>query len=271
MRPQFDDSIVLVTGASAGIGQEFARQLAPRARVLVLLARRRDRLESLAAELHAAHPSLRIHLEAVDLTDRKALVTAMERIEREVGAIDVLINNAGFGSFGSFVDADFERMEQMIELNVRALAYLTHRVLPGMLAKGCGGILNVSSGLGMYFAPGFATYVGTKHFVSGFSESLRLEVAPRGVVVSHVCPGPVQSEFQAVAGMDAFGSLERVAMSAEACARDTLRRFEKGDALIVPGASVRVLYALGGLVPRAIVRKVLRPLARRFEQLGRGT
>jgi len=262
VRPPVDGKAVLVTGASAGLGAELARQLAPRVKTLVITARRRERLVALAAELTGAHPGLVVKVVACDLKDRASL----EALVAEAGEIDVLINNAGLGDNTFFENEPWETIETQVTTNVTALVYLTHRLLPGMLARRSGGILNVSSGFGMQFFPGFATYVGTKHFVTGFTESLRLEVADRGVVVSQVCPGPVATEFSDVARatMRNPGIVE---ISAERCVREALRGFDKGRALIVPGFVIRLVLRLGALTPRWLLRLFYTPMARRLRLL----
>lgn len=251
MKPPLD-GVVLITGASSGLGAEFARQLAGRARALVLVARRRDRLEALRAELIAGHPHRVVAVHACDLVDRAATDTMLDAVEREVGPIDVLINNAGFGDYAPFRRASWDKLERMIRLNVMALTYLTHRVIDSMVARGRGGVLNVSSGAGLVFLPGFAAYSATKHYVTGFTEALRLEVKRHGVVVSQVCPGPIDTEFHLVAS-------DRVPpritlMSAERCVRWTLRAFARGRALIIPGMLPTIGLTLARFTPRVLLR-----------------
>jgi uncharacterized protein len=261
MRPPIDGGTVLITGASSGIGRALARELAPRAGALVLVARRGDRLQQLADELTAAHPKLAVHVQPCDLTDRAATDDMLEAVTRTAGTVDVLINNAGLGQMGSFDRSDWAHLARMIDVNVTALAQLTHRLVPGMVERGRGGVLNVSSGFGLEFMPGFAGYVGTKHFVSAFSESLRLDVRSRGVVVTHLCPGPVETEFIEVMG----NPLRRpppslVRLSAERCAQIALRGFEADRAMVVPGVLMRMVLALGAVSPRWLKRLVYRPI-----------
>jgi short-subunit dehydrogenase len=263
MRPPLDGGLVLITGASSGIGGELARQLAGRARGLVLVARRQDRLEALRAELLARQPSLLVSVQACDLVDRAATDAMLERVAREVGEVDVLVNNAGYGDYGPFAEADWDRHEGMITLNVTALAYLTRRLLPPMLARGRGGVLNVSSGFGLQFMPSFATYVGTKHFVTGFTESLRLEARRYGVVVSQVCPGPIDTEFHELAKEKQMPGW--LLMPVDRCVRSTLRAFGRGRALIVPGFMLNALLLLGALTPRPLLRWVNGRAARLLE------
>jgi short-subunit dehydrogenase len=258
VRPPIDGSVTLITGASSGLGADFARQLAPRVKTLVLVARRTERLEKLKAELVAKHPALVVSLQPCDLADRVATDALLGRVEKEVGAIDVLINNAGLGDIGVFELAAWPKLLQMIEVNVTALVYLTHRVLPGMIARGRGGILNVSSSAGLHFLPGFATYAATKNFVTAFTEGVRIEARKGGVVMSQLCPGPVATEFEAVAsnvpGLEVPSALE---LSSERCVRWAIAKFSRGKALIVPGYLMILTNFFGGMVPRWLKRFVL--------------
>ena len=246
MRPPLDGRI-LVTGVSSGIGRELARLLAGRARSLLLTARRVDRLEALAGELRGAHPSLEVSVHACDLGDAAA-VEELARVAGEGGPVDVLINNAGFGDLQLFERASWDKLQQLV--NVLALTRLCTLLLPSMLARGRGGILNVSSGVGLAFLPGAAVYGGAKHFVTAFSESLRVELGGTGVVVSQLCPGPVRTEFFDVAGN--LGRLPRfLEVTAEQCARAALR-----------GLMAKILIGLGRVTPRWLLRLVYSRFAR---------
>jgi short-subunit dehydrogenase len=271
MRATLDGTVALVTGASSGIGAELARQLAPRARVLVVVARRKERLDALRAELLAAHPALRVETRACDVTDHAALDALVAEIDREHGGADVLINSAGLGDFGVYDLVAWEKTARMIAVNVTALAYLTRRVVPGMVARRRGWVLNVSSGFGLQFLPGFAAYSATKHFVTAFTECLRLEVRGAGVVVTQVCPGPVATEFEELtADFDAPRLPRFVQISAQRCARVALRALAARRALVVPGFMFKVILALGALTPRAVRRLVFRPAASQIRRLHEG-
>ncbi len=258
MRPPIAGSTTLVTGASSGIGAELARQLAPRVKKLVLVARRRERLDALAKELRAAHAALEVDVHACDLADRAALAALCDALVAD-GGVDILVNNAGLGDIGMFDLSDWHKNEQMIEVNVRAPTYLSHRLIGPMLARGAGGILNVSSGFGLAFLPGFGVYAATKHYLTALSEVLRLELGPARVAVTQVCPGPVATEFEELAGNFTGQSAGPVEISAEACARAALQAFERGRALVVPGAGIRTLMWLNAIAPRALKRLVFRP------------
>jgi len=255
MRPPIDGGVVLITGASSGIGREIARQLASRARALILVARRVDRLEALASELRAAFPALVVEVCVCDVGDRVALARMVDQLGEKKLDVDVLVNNAGMGAMGMYDRSSWARIESLIEVNVRSVAYLTHRLVAPMVQRGRGGILNISSGFGLEFMPGFAGYIGTKHFVSAFSESLRLEVRPCGVVVTHVCPGPVATEFEAnIGNFTGRQPPKFVQLSAQACARQALRAFDRGRAMVIPGLAINLVMLLGAISPRFIKR-----------------
>lgn len=249
-RPPLDGTI-LVTGASSGIGRALARLLAVRAETLVLVARRRERLQALADELRAARPGLKVSVKSCDLADPAAATQLAEEVESELGTVDVLVNNAGLGDFELFEHTQFEKLERMIQVNVLALTRLTHHFLPRMLLRARGGILNVSSGLGLTFLPGFAAYGASKHFVTAFSEALRLELHGTGVVVSQLCPGPVATEFLELSGNPTGREIpSAIQLSAERCAELALRGFARGRALIVPGLLMKLVIGLGRITPR---------------------
>jgi hypothetical protein len=267
-RPPLDGAAVLITGASSGIGREIARQLAPRARALVLVARREDRLEELARELKARHPGLHLSVQPCDLASRDETSAMLTAAMQAVGSIDVLVNSAGFGDLTLLERSSFEKVERMIRVNVLALTQLTHDLLGPMIRRGRGGILNVSSTMGLMFLPAAAVYAGTKHYVTSFTESLRAELRGTGVVVTQVCPGPVATEFMAVAGNPTPYAVPKIfELNAERCARIALRAFGRGKALVIPGALMPVLMALGRLSPRPILRFVLSLLGRLIRRL----
>lgn len=265
MRPPLDGASILITGASAGLGVEFARQLAGRARRLILVARRRDRLEELAATLRAAHPSLEVEVMPCDLSDLAATRALADAAAGLPGGVDILINNAGFGDSGLFVDRDEAKLVEMLRVNIEAPLVLSKRLLPAMAARGAGGILNVSSGVGLLWLPGMATYAATKHFVTAWSEALRVEARGRGVVVSQLNPGPVATEFEDVAAHpQGIRVPALINMRPEVCVRRGLAGFAAGRALIVPGLGLAVAFALAGWTPRWLRRLVLRVVVPRF-------
>lgn len=253
----------MVTGASSGIGRELARQLAPRARALALVARRTERLDELATELRAANASLEVHVLSCDLADRAATRALPDRIRAAMGNVDVLVNNAGLGLMGLFEESDLDAILAMVEVDVATLVSLTHAFLPAMIEKKSGGILNVSSGFGLAFTPGFAAYVGAKHFVTGFTESLRAELSGTGVVATQICPGPVVTEFEQVAGNTTGKSVPGfVQIDAVHCARAAIRGLERDQAMIIPGAAIGAFMAMLAWTPRSMVRLFTNPAGR---------
>ena len=248
------NGVVLLTGASSGIGEAMARQLTE-ARVLVLVARRRERLEVLAAQLPNAE------LRVCDHTDLQACERLIAGVEADHGAVDVLINNAGMGDIGLFEQLDPDKLVRMLDLNVRALTWLSRRVLPGMVERRRGGILNLSSGFGLTWMPVASAYGASKAYVSSFSEALRTELKGTGVVVTQSCPGPVATEFEDKAGnptgMQVPGLL---LISAEACARQSLGAFRAGRALTIPGFVAWAVISAGRLSPSWLLRLIYWPL-----------
>ncbi len=190
-------SCALVTGASSGLGEEFARQLAPFSRSLVLVARREVELVGLADALMTLHPGLEVFPYCADLSDADARGRILSRLEADGLCPDLLVNNAGVGDYGEFASADWERIRAMLEVNIEALTHLTHGLLPGMLREGKGAVINVSSLAGLLPIPDFAVYAATKAYVTSFSEALRLELKPFGIPVLAACPGPVRTGFGA--------------------------------------------------------------------------
>jgi short-subunit dehydrogenase len=254
------DCSALITGASAGIGREFARQLAGRAGSLVLVARRLDRLEELRDELTKKDPNLNVHCRAVDLSRASEVDELCAWLDREGIAIDFLINNAGLGDRGTFVTAEPGLVRQILAVNTVALTTLTRALLPVMLAKKHGAILNVSSIAGFLPIRKFAVYAASKAYVTSFSDSIRGEVRKQGVVVTALCPGPVDTEFHSVA---ARGSRERhppspsfMHMPVEDVVRAGLAGIERNKPLVVPGIVMKIALLLVRLTPMAILRRV---------------
>ena len=178
------------------------------------------------------------------------------RLLEDFGEVEVLVNNAGAGIEGLYEESDWNRVYGLIRVNVVALALLTRRLTPGMVARRTGGVLNISSGAGVAIMPGMAAYVGTKHFVTGFTETLRAELDGTGVVVSQALPGPVETGFDEAASIGPPGALDRFfRISAERCAQEVIRGFERGRAMISPGSTYRVVMTLQGALPRALQRR----------------
>jgi uncharacterized protein len=266
-RPPIDGGTVLITGASSGIGFELARQLAPRAGSLVAVARRKERLVGLKDELSAKHPGLVVRTEPCDLSNPEAVDALPGRILEDFGAVDVLVNNAGAGLHGLYEKSEWDRVYGLIRLNVVALAVLTRRLTPPMIARQKGGVLNISSGAGVAVMPGMAAYVGTKHFVTGFTETLRAELDGTGVVVSQALLGPVETGFDEAAKIGPPGVMDHFfRISAARCAREAIRGFERGRPMMFPGLAYGTVMALQRTLPRAIQRRAASSQARRLRK-----
>jgi uncharacterized protein len=263
----FKGRTALVTGASAGIGRELARQLGAEVGCLILVARRQDRLDELARELSLSRGELRVITRAVDLGDRAATGAMLDGLSKDGAAVEVFVNNAGFGIHGLFEQAEWSKIEQMLELNMVSATYLLHRLIPPMVANGFGAILNVGSIAGMVPNPGSAAYGATKAYLNLLSETLRAELAGTGVVLTALCPGPVATEFQEVAGSVGKNPLPAAAwVDAGECARQGLWALRRGKARVVPGLvkAVAVLEAL----PKPILRPVMAKMGRRLRRHG---
>lgn len=241
-----------VTGASSGIGEAFARELARQGYGVVVIARRKDRLDSLAKELTDAGAEVEV-LEA-DLSTASGVETARARIAQ--GDIDMLINNAGFGTNSPFVDLPLERELEEIDLNIRALTQPSHAALQQMRGRKRGTIINVASTGAFQPVPYMATYAGTKAYVLHFSEALHEEAKRFGVTVTCLCPGGTRTEFQGVAGVNE-ASLPKVGWSTpDAVVKHALNAARAGSAIAVPGFVNKTTANLPRLAPRFFVRKV---------------
>ena len=264
---KIDGCGALITGASAGIGREFARQLAGRAGSVVLVARRRQRLEELRDELTGRDPNLKVHIRVADLADKLQMYALVEWLEREKIQIDLLINNAGLGDLGPFALSDLERVEQMILVNMLAPTLLTRRLLPAMLAKKRGAILNVSSSAGFLPIAEFSVYAATKAYLTSFSEGLRAELRGTGVSVCALCPGPVPTEFNQVAHRPTEPPEKNtpgfVHVPAEEVARAGLAAVENDRALVIPGFVMKLGMFFVRLTPMWVLRLALRLSAKR--------
>jgi short-subunit dehydrogenase len=241
--------VALITGASAGLGVDFARQLGARGQRLVLAARRKDRLDALAAELGNARAV------DIDLSEADAVKRLMADLAAHGEHVELLVNNAGFGLTGRFAELDGKRQRQMIDLNCGALVELAHAVLPGMIERKQGRILNVASTAAFQPGPGMAVYFATKAFVLSFSEALHEEVKKQGVAVSALCPGPTATEFGEVAGFGPSNLLDKVAADSPSVVRAGLAGFDKGKAIVIPGLMNKATAQANRFFPRSMVRK----------------
>ena len=254
--------VALVTGASVGIGAELARVLAPD-HDLILTARRAEQLHALAEELKQKHGAT-CHVFPADLADPAAPRQLCDSISAAGLTVDVLVNNAGFGDLGRFADADLGKLLRMIQVNVTALTELTGLFLPAMLARKRGHILNVGSVAGFQPGPLMAVYYATKAYVNSFSEALYSELRKTGVTVSVLCPGPVATEFAAVAGMQQTRAFTvGQMMGARPVAEAGVRAMRAGRRMVVPGLQNRILIFLQRFAPRSAVLRVVKWMMRR--------
>jgi len=255
----------LVTGASSGLGAEYARQLASSCDALILVARRGDLLESLAGELSVTSPDTEVHCLTADLTleeERTGLVRMCEAMSLRP---DLLVNNAGMGDYGDFAGAEWPKLDAMLQVNVTALTHLCHGFLPGMLVDceqgGGGAIINVSSLASTLPIPDFAVYAATKAYVSSFSEALRLELRDIGIPVLAVCPGPVRTNFGKVAMREeeraSLPAREGFYVAAEQVVAESIAALHADRARVYPGWKVALLAAGISLLPMVLLRPLV--------------
>ena len=249
----------LITGASSGIGLELARIFAANKHDVVVVARSESKLRELARECEAS--GVRAHVVAADLAKPAAAASIVEAIEQLGLEIDVLVNNAGFGVYGRFVDTPPAPELESIQVNVLALTELTKRFLPGMVARRRGRILNVASTAGFLPGPLMAVYYATKAYVISFSEAIANELEGTGVTVTVLCPGPTDTGFQTAANLETsrIVSLLRKA-SSRSVAEAGYEAVMAGKVVCIPGMSNKVAAVAPRLFPRAIIRKVVRAI-----------
>jgi short-subunit dehydrogenase len=251
----------LITGASSGIGAELARQLCARGHNAVLVARRRERLERLAAELREQH-SRRVDVVACDLADADARAQLPADVVTLGLDIDVLVLCAGFGLGGPFVSQPAERITAMVRTNVEAVMALSRLLITPMTARHFGAVLIVSSMAGNQPMPNFGAYAATKAAITSFAESLHCELKPSGVTVTALCPGGVTTEFSEVAGVTGTQRRTPAALmiSPEECAKAGIDGLEQGRRIVMPRPAVRALAWFGAHAPRAIWLPMCRKL-----------
>ena len=254
----------LITGASGGIGLELARQFAAGGYDLVLVARSGARLEEIAAELMGRH-GVAVRAFPCDLAVREAPEEIFRQLSAAGVAVDVLVNNAGFATFGAFVEIDLARELEELQLNVVTLTHLTKKFLPGMLARRRGGVLNVASTAAFQPGPLMAVYYASKAYVLSFSEALAEELAGTGVTVTALCPGPTATGFQQRAAMQdskLFSGLLKVA-DAPAVARAGYAGFRAGRRIVIPGLLNRLGVQTLRVSPRAMATRVVKRIQER--------
>jgi short-subunit dehydrogenase len=259
-------STCLVTGASSGIGADVARSLARRGHGVTLVARRAERLQELAEELRSGH-RVRVEVLESDLADESARGRMLDRLGELALNVEVLVNNAGFGSGGRFYKLDAEREVEMVRLNVEAVVALCARYVPEMVRRGRGAVLNVASTAAFQPLPRQATYAATKAFVLSFTDALHADLAGTGVTATALCPGPVKTEFADTAGIgeEAEGLPDLFWAESPDVAEHGVRGLERGRRVVVPG----VLNRAGAIGGQHAPRSVLLRLAGRISPVGR--
>jgi short-subunit dehydrogenase len=259
-RKQSEKRLALVTGASSGIGLTFAERLAREGYDLIVVARRKDRLDELAHLLRGAH-HVAVEVLAADLTKPAALHRVEEHAAK--AGLDLLVNNAGFGNLGAFVDLDVDGEDEEIRLNVIALVRLTHAVLPGMIKRKHGAIINVSSMASFQPGPFMATYAATKAYVTSFTEALAEELRGSGVYVQALCPGFTRTEFQERGHIDTEMIPKLAWMTSESVVDASLAAMKSQQLICIPGIGNQVMSGATSLMPRGIVRRVFGASMRR--------
>ncbi len=249
----------LITGASAGLGVEYAKLFAADKHDLILVARRKDRLDALAKELSAAH-GVKIQVISADLQDPGAT----DAIVKAVGTteVDFLVNNAGFGSAGVFIELPIDKELGQVQVNIATLVGLTHAFLPAMVKRGRGRVLNIGSTAGFQPGPYMATYYATKAFVNSFTEALWFELKETGVTATVSCPGATATEFSQVAGNDKSKLFALGAMTAAEVALSGYRAMHAGKPMVVHGLKNKFSAVSVGFSPRGLVRSIAASLNR---------
>lgn len=259
-------SCALVTGASSGLGEEFVLQLAPRVDTFVLVARREDRLQELAKSIRLAYPGRSVEIFPADLTSPSEVARLVEKLAGKGLAPDLLVNNAGLGDYGEFLDADWSRIEAMLRVNMEALTRLSHALIPGMIRQGKGAVINVSSLASTLPIPDMAVYAATKAYVTSFSEALRIELKDHGIPVVAVCPGPVKTGFGEVARRNEGDDIPMNAafyVSKEQVVAEAIRGVDTNRARVYPGLKIAIAAAVITALPLCLIRLAMSQRPRR--------
>lgn len=246
----------LITGASSGIGLELAELFAAAGDDVVLVARSEEKLNELAERLHQSHSILAIVIPS-DLAKPTAVDELCEQLAQRSLSIDTLVNNAGFGALGKFAELPADRQTDMVMVNVVALTRLTRQLLPSMIQRGRGGILNVGSTAAYQAGPYMSVYYATKAYVLSFTEGLREELSGTGVHVTVLAPGPTETGFGEDSGMGKFDFFKSAAMSAQAVAKAGFDGYRNNKDVVVPGWRNRLMVAGVGFLPRFATRKLV--------------
>lgn len=250
---------VLITGASSGIGMGLAKLFAADGSDLVLVARREDRLNELAEELKSEH-GIEVHVLPKDLSKKTSPKEIFNHLKKEKIEIDVLVNNAGFGSRGTVSELDTDLQVDMVQVNAAALTHLTSLFLPGIIERGQGGILNVGSLAGFQPGPNLAVYFATKAYVLSFTEALAEEISNPNIKISCFAPGPVKTEFGEKSDLEDSLLFKLSLMDLEPAVKAGYEGFRKGKTIVIPGLKQQIVPFLNRFTPRLIVRKIAKKL-----------
>ena len=250
-----DNNYVLITGASSGIGYELAKLFERDGYNLILVARDKEKLQMAVDKLN--NEKNKIIMLDVDLSREDEVDKLIKYINKNEIDINILVNNAGIGSFGEFAEIDWKTEEKLIDINIKALTKLTKYFLPKMIEKKSGGILNVASTAAFASGPRMATYYASKAYVLNLTEAIHEEVKEYGINISCLCPGPVRTSFQSKEGIKKSEKAKKYLMNADIVAKVGYDKFKKGEVIIIPGFKNKVLVNANKLLPRAISRKII--------------
>jgi uncharacterized protein len=246
---------VLITGATTGIGYELAKLYAKDENNLILVARDEERLKEVKDELEFYN--IKVYTIALDLSEDNSCEKVLDFVNKKNLSVDILINNAGVGSFGYLSEIEIERELKLIDVNIRALTELTKIFLPSMIEHGEGAIMNVASTAAFCAGPKMATYYASKSYVLNFTEALYEELKGSEIKVSCLCPGPVKTSFQEKSGIKKKESAKKALMTPKDVAEIAYRDFKKGKLIIIPGFKNKLIITLNKLIPRSLSRKII--------------
>ncbi len=264
---KFAGKTTLVTGASSGIGEALARNLAKRGSHLIITARSANKLEALATELRQS--GVNVHVFPGDLSDPAEPQRLFQAVEDAGLTVDLLINNAGFGKWGELLSVAWEEYTNLLQLNINSLTELCYLFIPGMLARGSGGVINVGSTASFVPVPYAAVYSASKAYVIMFTEALHGEYGERGLQVMTLCPGGTATNFAAVASNgNADSPASSTSDSPEAVAEEGIAAYEQGELVVITGRSNKIIGFLPRLLPR---RRVVKMVGDRFKQVAEGS
>lgn len=255
MGKPYGRSCVLITGATAGIGYELAKLYAKDENNLILVARDEERLKEVKDELEFYN--IKVYTIALDLSEDNSCEKVLDFVNKKNLSVDILINNAGMGSFGYLSEIEVEKELKLINVNIRALTELTKMFLPSMIEHGEGAIMNVASTAAFCAGPKMATYYASKSYVLNFTEALYEELKGSEIKVSCLCPGPVKTNFQEKSGIRKSEAAKKALMTPKEVAEIAYRDFKKGKLIIIPGFKNKLIIRINKLIPRSFSRKII--------------